>query len=133
MNLGLLGILILAGATTAINTPPEHAKEDAGNEVSAPTSRQQIQVGKPGNIVLLNRSKDAGHHETFFFPDPTCRSGVVVFDDDALGITIGIVMTDNRESNDFEKGSPRSQALPGNACGDALRREGTRRDEAPSG
>lgn len=73
---------------------------------SSPNSAPPLQSLRhdlaPGQIIDYNDFGEPG--ETHFFPDPTHRTGVMVFCDDALGTTIGVVMTALWESNDFEHG-----------------------------
>ncbi len=57
---------------------------------------------KTGNIVTYEDFGAPG--ETRFFPDPTRAFGVVVFCDDAAGTSIGVVSTQDRESDDFAAG-----------------------------
>ena len=100
---GIISILLAAAAT--VQSPPPNSQTGNGN-VTELRDRTVIDVqpGTPINAALLNRSKDEGQHETYFIPDPTKRSGVMVFRDDALGTTIGVVATDLPKSNDLEAG-----------------------------
>ncbi len=96
-------ILLLAAIALAHLAGAAPPTEDAQSTVP-PESPEELEVGNSGAIVLLNRTKDAAHHQSWFFPDPTAQSGVVVFEDDAAGTTIGVVMTQPLESNDLESG-----------------------------
>jgi hypothetical protein len=107
-------ISILVASVAVAQAPPSAAQ----TEVPPPTARiDDVDVkesgcravvdfvpGKPIDAPLLNRSTDTGRHETYFISDPTKRSGVMVFCDDTLGTTIGVVATDLPKSNDLEAG-----------------------------
>ena len=81
---------------------PATGTNESRADTGAPQSDLQAldNVTNPGEIV--NEFGKPG--ETLFFPDPTRRCGVMVFCDDALGTTIGVVMTALWESDDFEQG-----------------------------
>lgn len=84
MSIPLLCLLLLRA--TAADTPlqPTAPSQWDGQVVG------YDDFGKPG--------------ETRFFPGPKRKFGVVVFCDDALGTTIGVVSTALSESGDLEKG-----------------------------
>lgn len=114
MNFMFVIISILFASIAVAQDPPSLAQ----TEVPPPTARiddvdviesgsravVDFEPGKPINATLLNRSNDTGRHETYFISDPTKRSGVMVFCDDALGTTIGVVATDLPKSDELEAG-----------------------------
>ena len=101
MKLG--DIVILAGISMASFAGAAAPTADTTSAAPA-ESPNEIEVGNSGTIVLLNQTQDGSHHQSWFFPDPTAQSGVVDFEDDAAGTTIGVVMTRPLESNDLESG-----------------------------
>jgi len=115
MHFSLGTIFILFAAAAVAQNPPDPARvkeppsaaQSGGHDEKESDSRTvvDVQTGKPPiNATLLNRSDDANRHETYFLSDPTKRSGVMIFCDDALGTTIGVVATDLPRSNDLEAG-----------------------------
>lgn len=99
-----IGNILLLAALSMAHIAGAAAPSDDELSPPLPDSPKNLEVGESGSVVLLNQTKDIAQHKTWFFPDPTARSGVVVFDDDAAGTTIGVVMTQPLESNDRESG-----------------------------
>lgn len=96
LNSILVISMILLAALGA--DPASDAVGKASEEAAKENPVLKLQVGKPVDVQLLNRA-------TWFFPDPTRRSGVIVFCDDGQGTTVGVVATDLRwEANDAEDG-----------------------------
>jgi len=85
------------------NATHAHAEkpEDPGGEIAY---YSRMEIGGTTAPLILNQTSDVGSHKTFYFPDPTHRSGVVVFGDDATGTTVGVVKTTNWASDDVERG-----------------------------
>ncbi len=90
-------------AQAAVPPPPAQI-DDVDVKASGSRAVVDFEAGKPIDATLLNRSNDTGRHETYFLSDPTKRKGVMVFCDDAMGTTIGVVATDLPKSNDLEAG-----------------------------